>query len=126
MVYAACRPETRVIAGVSIQLEHKQDKIMAGGHSDYTHGTMKVDAQSGTFSGFMGGTKYGGSAIALIVLMPTLVFAVGMHWLPALVATVILGFVMGMALKLKGGWYVGLVGAAVFTAIVCFALSLFV
>lgn len=98
---------------------------MAGGNSDYKHGSMAVDAQSGTFSGFMGGTKYGGTAIALIVIMPTLVFAVGMHWLPALVATVILGFVIGMALKLKGGWYVGLVGAAVLTAIISAGLSLF-
>ena len=38
---------------------------MAGGHSDYTHGTMEVAAQTGTFAGFMGGTKYGGSLIAL-------------------------------------------------------------
>lgn len=98
---------------------------MAGGHSDYTHGTMKVDAQSGTFSGFMGGTKYGSALIALIVIMPTLVFAVGMHWLPALVATVVLGFVLGMAMKFKGGWYVGIVGLAVFVAIVSFILSLF-
>lgn len=97
---------------------------MAGGNSDYTRGTMEVDAQSGTFSGFMGGTKYGGSAISLIVMMPTLVFAVGLHWLPALVTTVIIGFIIGAALKLKGGWYVGLVGAAVFTAIFCFLLSL--
>ncbi len=99
---------------------------MAGGHSDYTRGTMEVAAQTGTFSGFMGGTKYGGSAIALIVLMPTLVFGVGMGWLPALVATVIFGFILGAALKLKGGWFVGTVGAAVLTALFCFILSLLV
>lgn len=98
---------------------------MAGGHSDYTHGTMKVDAQSGTFSGFMGGTKYGSALIALIVIMPTLVFAVGLHWLPSLIATVVLGFVLGMAMKFKGGWYVGIVGLAVVVAIVSFLLSLF-
>lgn len=98
---------------------------MAGGHSDYTHGTMKVDAQSGTFSGFMGGTKYGGTLIALFVIMPTLVFAVGMHWLPALVATVILGFVLGMAMKFKGAWYVGLIGLAILVSFVSVLLSLF-
>ncbi len=98
---------------------------MAGGHSDYTRGTMKVDAQSGTFSGFMGGTKYGGALIALVVIMPTLVFAVGMHWFPALVATVILGFITGLALKLKGGWYVGLIGLAILIAFFSFILSLF-
>ena len=98
---------------------------MAGGSSNYNRGSMEVEAQTGTFSGFMGGTKYGGALIVLFVLMPTLVFAVGLHWLPALVATVILGFIMGIALKLKGGWYVGIVGLAIATAILCFILSLF-
>ena len=97
---------------------------MAGGHSDYTHGSMEVDAQSGTFTGFMDGTKYGGSLIALIVIMPTLVFAVGLHWFPALVATLILGVVMGLALKLKGGWYVGLIGLSIVTTIASIILSI--
>lgn len=98
---------------------------MAGGHSDYTHGTMKVDAQSGTFSGFMGGTKYGGALIALIVIMPTLVFAVGMHWFPSLIATVVLGFVLGLAMKFKGGWYVGLIGLSILVALFSLLLSAF-
>ena len=90
---------------------------MAGGHSDYTHGTMKVDAQSGTFSGFMGGTKYGGALIALIVIMPTLIFGVGLTYFPSLIATLIIGFLMGLGLKLKGGWYVGIIAAAVLTTV---------
>ena len=98
---------------------------MASGHSDYTHGTMEVDAQAGTFSGFMGGTKYGGSLIALVVIMPTLVFAVGLHWFTALAATFILGVIIGLALKLKPGWYVGLFGLAILAAIVSVLLSLF-
>lgn len=98
---------------------------MAGGHSDYTHGTMKVDAQSGTFSGFMDGTKYGGSLIALAVIMPTLVFGVNLHWFPALVATVILGFLLGLTLKFKGGWYVGLIGLAILVAFFSILLSAF-
>ena len=97
---------------------------MAGGHSDYTHGTMEVAAQTGTFAGFMGGTKYGGSLIALFVLMPTLVFAVGLHWFSALIATFVFGVILGVVLKLKGGWYVGLVALAVFAAIASFLLSL--
>ena len=97
---------------------------MAGGHSDYTRGSMEVAAQSGTFSGFMGGTKYGSALVALIVIMPTLVFAVGMHWFPALVATLVFGFLIGMALKFKGGWYVGLVGTSIVVAIVSVILSM--
>jgi len=84
---------------------------------------MKVDAQSGAFSGFMDGTKYGGTLVALFVIMPTLVFAVGLHWFPSLFATVILGFILGMALKFKPGWYVGLVGLAVLVAILSAILS---
>jgi len=97
---------------------------MAGGHSDYKHGSMEVSAQSGTFSGFMGGTIYGGALIALIVLMPTLVFAVGLHWLPSLVATVIFGIVIGLALKLKPGWYVGIIALSILVALFSFILSL--
>jgi hypothetical protein len=96
---------------------------MAAGHSDYKHGSMKVDAQSGAFSGFMDGTKYGGALIALFVIMPTLVFAVGLHWLPSLFATVVLGFITGMALKFKPGWYVGVVGLAIVVAIFSAILS---
>lgn len=97
---------------------------MAGGTSDYNRGSMEVDAQSSAFSGFMGLTKYGGAAIALVVLMPTLVFAVNMAWPTALLATVIFGFILGAAMKFKGAWYVGLVGAAVFTAIISVLISL--
>jgi len=61
----------------------------------------------------MGMTVYGGAALALLVLYPTLVFAVKMGWLPSLVTTVILGFVLGAALKLKGAWYAGVVATAV-------------
>jgi len=42
---------------------------MAGGNTDYIRGSMEVEAQSGAFSGFMGGTKYGGSAIALLTTL---------------------------------------------------------
>jgi len=102
---------------------------MASGHSDYTRGSMEVEAQSDTFSGFMGGTKYGGTAIALIVILPTLIFGVGLPFLTSLLATVLLGFVIGFALKLKAGWYAGIVFCAVFTAIMVglasVAISLF-
>jgi len=50
---------------------------MAAGHSDYDRGSMEITGQKGTFSGFMGGTVYGGSAIALVVIMPTLIFKAG-------------------------------------------------
>lgn len=99
---------------------------MAGGSSNYNRGEMEVGAQSGTFDGFMGGTKYGGSVIALVVLMPTLIFGVGMGWPAALIATLVMGFVLGAALKLKGAWYVAIVAASIFVAIACAGLGLLV
>lgn len=90
---------------------------MAGGHSDYTRGTMEVGEQTGTFSGFMGGTKYGGAAVALVVILPTLIFGVGLPYFAALLATVVLGFIFGLALKLKGAWYVSLVAIAVLVTV---------
>jgi len=97
---------------------------MAGGHSDYKHGSMEVTAQSGTFSGFMGGTKYGGALIVLVVFMPTLVFAVGLNWFPSLIATVVFGIVLGLALKFKPGWYVGIIAISILVAFISLILSL--
>ena len=97
---------------------------MAGGHSDYDRGSMEISAQSGTFSGFMDGTIYGGSAIALIVIMPTLIFGVGLGWFMALMITAALGFVLGIALKLKPWWYVGVVIGSIIAAIACLLLTL--
>jgi len=97
---------------------------MASGHSDYTRGEMPVNAQSGTFSGFMGLTVYGGCALGVILLMPILVFAVNMSWLPALIISFVFGVVLGMVFKLKGGWYVGLVALAIMAAIASILLSL--
>lgn len=96
---------------------------MTGQHSDYVHGTMPVNDHRGTFGGFMSTTRYAGSLIALIVLMPTLVFGSSLTWFPALIITLILGIVLGVALKLKGGWYAGIISLGLFTAVICALLS---
>lgn len=97
---------------------------MASGSSNYNHGEMDIKAQSGTFGGFMGLTKYGGTAVALIVLLPVLIFGVNMAWFPALVATIVIGILIGVALKLKGVYYVSLIGSSIFVAIICAGLSM--
>jgi hypothetical protein len=91
--------------------------------TDYKHGEMEVSSQKGTFGGFMTGTVYGGSAIVYILMFPILMFAVRLGWLPSLIASVVVGFVLGLALKLKGGWYVFVVGLAIVTGIFCAILS---
>ena len=97
---------------------------MASGHSDYTRGKMPVQAQSGTFSGFMGLTVYGGCALAVILMMPILVFAVNMSWPLSLIISFTLGVILGLVFKLKSGWYVGLVMLSVIAAIASIILSL--
>ncbi|MEP3890889.1 MAG: aa3-type cytochrome c oxidase subunit IV [Hellea sp.] len=96
---------------------------MAAEHSDYEHGTMGVDDHKKTFSGFMGTTVYGGAALALIVIFPTLVFGVHMGWLPSLITTLIIGVILGVVLKLKGGWYAAMVASAVPIAIASFIIA---
>jgi len=93
---------------------------MAGSHSDYEKGSMEVDAQRGTFSGFMGFTIYGGGLIGLALLFAILtVGGASLPWLTALVATIVVGIVMGLALKLKGAWYATIILLAIITAIFC-------
>jgi len=99
---------------------------MAGSHSDYNKGDMEVDAQESTFSGFMNMTIYGGGIIGLALLFAILtVGGVGLSWLPALIATVVVGIVMGLALKLKGTWYASVILLAGITGVVCAIFSLF-
>lgn len=99
---------------------------MAAEHSDYVHGTMGVEGHKKTFGGFMGYTVYGGAAIALIVIYPTLVFGTSLSWLASLIITLILGVVLGVALKLKGGWYAGMIAGAIPFVIFSAFLSKFV
>lgn len=90
---------------------------MAVGNSEYERGTMGVDGHKKTFGGFMGLTVYGGAALALVVIFPTLVFGVNIGWFTALVVTIVIGILLGVMLKLKGGWYAGVVASAVPVAI---------
>ena len=96
---------------------------MAAGHSDYQHGTMPVNAQEGAFKGFMAITKYGGAFIVIALLMPTLFFGANMGWMSALITSLVVGIVIGVALKFKGAWYASIIGLAVVTGILCALFS---
>ena len=85
--------------------------------SKYVRGNMNVEEHQHTFGGFMGLTKYGGAAVAMFVLYPTLVFGTPLSWLAALITTLLVGVVVGIGLKLKGGWYAGMIATAVPVAI---------
>lgn len=96
---------------------------MAAEHSDYEHGSMPVDAQAGTFKGFMGLTMYGGAFIVIVLLFPTLFYGTGLGWLPALVTSLIVGVVIGMALKFKGAWYASIISLAIVAGLLCAVFS---
>jgi len=98
---------------------------MASSNSDYETGSMPIEAQAHTFGGFMNFTVYGGSLVAFILLYPILVFCTPLAWLPSLIITFVFGVVLGLALKLKGGWYAGIVGVSIFLAIATLLLTLF-
>ena len=82
-------------------------------NSDYTRGEMKSTDHKETFSGVMGTSVYGAAAIIVILLFPILVFGANLAWPASLLATVVLGVVIGVALKFKAQWYALLVASAV-------------
>lgn len=96
---------------------------MATDNSDYKRGEMEVTAHKHTFGGFMNWTVYGGSMVALVVIYPTLVFGAKMAWAPALFVTLVVGILLGMGLKLKGGWYAGVIATALFIAVLTMVIG---
>lgn len=96
---------------------------MASANSDYKPGTMPVEAQARTFGGFMNLTVYGGCFIVFILLYPTLVFCTALTWLPSLIISVVVGIVLGLVFKLKGGWYAAIIGTSILLALISLALK---
>jgi len=94
------------------------------GQSNYTRGEMEISDHKGTFSGFMGISKYGAAAIIVMLLFPILIFGANVAWVSSMVVSVIIGVLIGIALKFKAQWYAGLIGAAIFFFVVIFLLLL--
>ncbi len=98
---------------------------MGGAPSDYKRGDMEIGAQKGTFGGFMDLTVYGGTLIALMLLFAILtVGGVGLSWFPALVATFVVGVVVGIGLKLNATYFATITGLSILTAIICAVVGL--
>ena len=96
---------------------------MASSDSDYVQGSMPVEAQTGTFGGFMNLTVYGGCFIAFFLLFPILVFCTPLAWFPSLIAAVIFGVILGLVFKLKGVWYAAVIVSAIILALASLGLS---
>jgi hypothetical protein len=63
---------------------------MADSASEYHHGEMNVSAQVATYHLFMGLTKWGSLTIAVLVLMLSLWFCVGVGFLGGLIPGIVL------------------------------------
>ena len=99
---------------------------MAGGHSDYHRGSMPIQGQKETFDGFMNWTVYGGAFLVVLLLFPILAICSSFGWLPSLIATLLVGILIGLGLKLKGVWYASIVILAIITGLLCALFSAFI
>lgn len=86
--------------------------------TNYTRGEMNIEGHSDTYGGFMKFSKYGGAAIIVTLLFPILTFGAMLAWPTALLISVVIGIVIGMALKFKAQWFAVLIGSSVFLGVV--------
>ena len=76
-------------------------------------GDMPVERQNLTFEGFMSITRYGGTAVVLLVFWATLVYAMGAVPIWAALSTFGLGLALAAALKLRGAYFFMLIIATI-------------
>lgn len=86
--------------------------------SNYSRGEMEIKGHKSTYSTFMDFSVYGGAAIIVILLFPILVFGVNLAWPASMLISVVLGVVIGLALKFKAQWYAVLIGTAILFSII--------
>ena len=86
--------------------------------SDCVRGERDIADERATFGGFIAVSVWGSLLTGVSVLYLTLVFAVGMDWLAGLIATAVVGGVLGLALGMKTSWDVTL-GGLFFFSLVC-------
>ncbi|MEE9346946.1 MAG: aa3-type cytochrome c oxidase subunit IV [Robiginitomaculum sp.] len=91
---------------------------MSDAHSDYNHGEMSITGQGKTFTGFISGSIWGAGLIIISCLYAILTFAVGLAWIPSLIAATLIGFIYGFVLKLKANWHMSVIGLAIFGGII--------
>jgi len=94
-------------------------------HSEYIHGNMPIDGHNKVFSGFVHLSAFFTALTIVVLLMPILVFGANIAWLPALIATFIVGVILTPAFKLGGGWIATLIGLAFLTGLTGVLISVF-
>lgn len=83
------------------------------GAANFTRGDMDIHGQKSTFSHFLGVSLWGTLLIIMGVALATIAFAMNMGWFAGLAAYVVIGVVAGLALGMKSGWWMTLIGTTI-------------
>lgn len=95
--------------------------------SEYTHGEMKIDAQSKMYSGFMKASAWGSVILLISVGYMVFTLSMGMNWLVSLVLCAGAGIAIGAIMGMGGAWIatvVALAGLAIFVQLLIFLFSM--
>ena len=95
--------------------------------SNYTHGEMKIDAQSKMYSGFMKASPWGSLILLISVGYMVFTLSMGMNWLVALALMAGTGIAIGVGMGFGGAWIatvIGLTGLALFIQLIIALVSM--
>lgn len=83
------------------------------GATDYHHGDMDIHDQKSTFSHFLTFCLWGTLLVLMAVALLTVAFAMGFGWFPGVGAYAGLGVVAALALGMRSGWWMLVIGSTV-------------
>ena len=92
-------------------------------HSEYVHGEMSIVGQDKTYQGFLKASSFLTAFFIVILLFPTLMYAVHLSFVASLIVTFIVGLVIAFPFRLGGSWFMTLGGLTVLTVIIGFLIA---
>jgi len=90
---------------------------MAAAHGSDDDDLMDMPAHRAMFAGFVKATELFCVALAMLLGLTVLAFAIGLGWWTGLIAWFVIGLIAGLLLKLGGGWWLWLGLSTVLLAI---------
>lgn len=91
--------------------------------STHQHGSQDLSAHHETYHNIMELVVWGGGFVALSVLLASMIFAAGLHWLLSIAVTVAVGILMGVVLKRGGAWHATVIGLGLFVLVLGWGIS---
>ncbi len=83
------------------------------GTANFARGGMDIHGQKSTFSHFLGVSLWGTLLIIMGVALATLAFAMGLGWWAGLAAYGGIGVLAGLAVGMKSGWWMTVIGSTI-------------